>query len=75
MAKAINELAQLGLNEQIEVLSSLSKNTTIIEIDGIMYPIQQKVFDLIESLNSELLELKEQPFGVSKNKEGETLCI
>ena len=70
MAKAINELAQLGLNEQIEVLSSLSKNTTIIEIDGIMYTIQQKVFDLIESLNSELLELKEQPFGLSKNKEG-----
>ena len=70
MAKAINELAQLGLSEQIEVLSSLSKNTMIIEIDGIMYPIQQKVFDLIESLNSELLELKEQPFGLSENKEG-----
>jgi hypothetical protein len=70
MAKAINELAQLELSEQIEVLSSLSKNTMIIEIDGIMYPIQQKVFDLIESLNSELLELKEQPFGVSENKEG-----
>ena len=70
MAKAINELAQLGLSEQIEVLSSLSKNTMVIEIDGIMYPIQRKVFDLIESLNSELLELKEQPFGLSKNKEG-----
>ena len=70
MAKAINELAQLELSEQIEVLSSLSKNKTVIEIDGIMYTIQQKVFDLIESLNSELLELKEQPFGVSKNKEG-----
>ena len=70
MAKAINELAQLELSEQIEGLSSLSKNTMIIEIDGIMYPIQQKVFDLIESLNSELLELKEQPFGVSENKEG-----
>ena len=70
MAKAINELAQLELSEQIEVLSSLSNNKTIIEIDGIMYPIQQKVFDLIESLNSELLELKEQPFGVSENKEG-----
>jgi hypothetical protein len=70
MAKAINELAQLELSEQIEVLSSLSKNTMIIEIDGIMYPIQQKVFDLIESLNSELLELKEKPFGVSENKEG-----
>jgi hypothetical protein len=70
MAKAINELAQLELSEQIEVLSSLSKNTMIIEIDGIMYPIQQKVFDLIESLNSELLELKEQPFGLSENKEG-----
>jgi|TARA_R100001530_G_scaffold94106_2_gene65346 hypothetical protein len=70
MAKAINELAQLELSEQIEVLSSLSNNKTIIEIDGIMYPIQQKVFDLIESLNSELLELKEQPFGLSENKEG-----
>tara|TARA_Y100000310_G_scaffold239107_1_gene242667 strand:- start:209 stop:421 length:213 start_codon:yes stop_codon:yes gene_type:complete len=70
MARAINELAQLELSEQIEVLSSLSKNTMIIEIDGIMYPIQQKVFDLIESLNSELLELKEQPFGLSENKEG-----
>jgi hypothetical protein len=70
MAKAINELAQLELSEQIEVLSSLSKNTMIIEIDGIMYPIQQKVFDLIESLNSELIELKEQPFGLSENKEG-----
>ena len=70
MAKAINELAQLELSEQIEALSSLSKNTMIIEIDGIMYPIQQKVFDLIESLNSELIELKEQPFGLSENKEG-----
>ena len=70
MAKAINELAQLELSEQIEVLSSLSNNKTIIEIDGIMYPIQQKVFDLIESLNSELLELKEQPFGLSEYKEG-----
>ena len=75
MAKAINELAQLELSEQIEVLSSLSKNTMIIEIDGIMYPIQQKVFDLIESLNSELIELKEQPFGLSENKEGYALCI
>ena len=70
MARAINELAQLELSEQIEILSSLSKNTMIIEIDGIMYPIEQKVFDLIESLNSELLELREQPFGISKNQEG-----
>jgi hypothetical protein len=69
MAKAINELTQLGLDEQIQVLSSLSNNTMMVEIDGTLYPIPSQVFELIESLNSELCELKEQTFGISSNKE------
>ena len=39
MAKAINELTQLGLDEQIQVLSSLSNNTMMVEIDGTLYTI------------------------------------
>ena len=70
MAKAINELTQLELDEQIKILSSLSKNTMMVEIDGTLYPIPPKVFELIESLNSELCELKERTFGISSNKEG-----
>ena len=69
MAKAINELTQLGLDEQIQVLSSLSNNTMMVEIDGTLYPIPSQEFELIESLNSELCELKEQTFGISSNKE------
>ena len=42
----------------------------MVEIDGTLYPIPPKVFELIESLNSELTELKEIGFGVSSNKEG-----
>jgi hypothetical protein len=70
MAKAINELTQLKLDEQIKVLSSLSKNAMMVEIDGALYPIPPQVFELIESLNSELSELKEITFGISSNKEG-----
>ena len=69
MARAINELSQLELDEQIKILSSLSKNTMMVEIDGKLYPIPPKVFELIESLNTELTELKESPFGISSNKE------
>lgn len=69
MARAINELSQLQLDEQIKVLSSLSKNTMMVEIDGNLYPIPPQVFELIESLNTELTELKETPFGISSNKE------
>jgi len=70
MAKAINELTQLKLDEQIKVLSSLSKNAMMVEIDGALYLIPPQVFELIESLNSELSELKEITFGISSNKEG-----
>ena len=69
MARAINELSQLQLDEQIKILSSLSKNTMMVEIDGKLYPIPPQVFELIESLNTELTELKESPFGISSNKE------
>jgi|14BtaG_2_1085337.scaffolds.fasta_scaffold114094_1 hypothetical protein len=69
MARAINELSQLKLDEQIKILSSLSKNTMMVEIDGKLYPIPPQVFELIESLNTELTELKESPFGISSNKE------
>ena len=69
MARAINELSQLQLDEQIKILSSLSKNTMMVEIDGKLYPIPPQVFELIESLNTELTELKDSPIGISSNKE------
>ena len=41
----------------------------MVEIDGKLYPIPPQVFELLESLNTELTELKESPFGISSNKE------
>ena len=58
MADEIKELSGLPREQQEFVLVNLSHDYSPIEIDGHMYMIPQEVNDLIDSLVSQVNELR-----------------
>ena len=58
MADEIKELSMLPREQQEFVLENLSHDYSPIEIDGHMYMIPQEVNDLIDSLVSQVNELR-----------------
>jgi len=58
MADEIKELSGLPREQQEFVLENLSHDYSPIEIDGHMYMIPQEVNDLIDSLVSQVNELR-----------------
>ena len=64
MADEIKELSMLPREQQEFVLENLSHDYSPIEIDGNMYMIPQEVNDLIDSLVSQVNELR---FGKEVN--------
>ena len=58
MADEIKELSMLPREQQEFVLENLSHDYSPIEIDGHMYMIPQEVNDLIDSLASQVNELR-----------------
>ena len=58
MADEIKELSMLPREQQEFVLENLSHDYSPIEIDGHMYMIPQEANDLIDSLVSQVNELR-----------------